>query len=389
MTLALFYGMAAQKFQMPPYGFVKNIYSQIQVLKFTEKSQIPKPPQKTPNIPIQTPEERRTTPEEYFETDVAGLITIKQEQDVFRLRKKIITFVWGSPSLPSTLPAVVENNIVDTRYSDISSLSRIDELTIKMDFGLEVYIYHFIPKVPNHKVVIYHQGHENDFGDFYTGKAEITQLLNAGYSVTALSMPLWGLNNQPTVQIPRQGQLKLTRHDQLEFLLPENGSPIKYFIEPVVVLLNYLENDFDYSSVSMFGISGGGWTTTLAAAIDTRIEKSFPVAGSLPMYLRSNSNSDWSDYEQTALELFMKVNYLELYILGSSGHGRKQLQILNQFDACCFAGTKSETYKDIVSERVHELGSGEFDLFLDATHKKHIISETAMRRILDELNSTK
>ncbi len=162
---------------------------------------------------------------------------------------------------------------------------------------------------------------------------------------------------------------------------------VKYFVEPVAIVLNYLEKNFDYSSVSMVGISGGGWTTTLAAAIDTRIEKSFPVAGSYPIYLRSNSQRDWGDYEQTVPEIYRTVNYLELYILGSYGLHRKQLQVINQYDSCCFAGTKWETYKDIIIERVHELGTGEFELFLDATHREHLISEAAMSRILDELAS--
>ena len=37
----------------------------------------------------------------------------------------------------------------------------------------------------------------------------------------------------------------------------------------------------------MIGISGGGWTTTVYPAIDTRISESFSVAGSLPLSLRN------------------------------------------------------------------------------------------------------
>jgi hypothetical protein len=32
----------------------------------------------------------------------------------------------------------------------------------------------------------------------------------------------------------------------------------------------------------MLGLSGGGWSTTLAAAVDPRIQLSFPTAGSVP-----------------------------------------------------------------------------------------------------------
>jgi hypothetical protein len=206
--------------------------------------------------------------------------------------------------------------------------------------------------------------------------------------VAALSMPLSVFNNQPTVQLPRLGKLKLTTHDHMKFLSPKSGHPIKYLIEPVVTVVNYLKRNFDYSSLAMIGKSGGGWTTTLAAAVDPRIEISFPVAGTYPIYLRSNSQRDWGDYEQTAPEIYNTVNYLELYILGSHGAKRKQLQIINQYDPCCFAGTKWETYKEIVKARVREVGMGEFDLFLDDSHERHEVSEVAMRRILGELQSS-
>jgi hypothetical protein len=103
--------------------------------------------------------------------------------------------------------------------------------------------------------------------------------------------------------------------------------------------------------------------------------------------LRSNSPGDWGDYEQTTPEIDDTVNYLELYILGSYGAGRKQLQIVNYDDACCFAGTKWETYKDLVRERIQELGDGEFDLFMDTTHQEHLISEVVVDRILAEIGS--
>ena len=47
----------------------------------------------------------------------------------------------------------------------------------------------------------------------------------------------------------------------------------------------------------MIGLSGGGWTTTVYAAIDPRIVKSIPVAGTLPLYLRGDHyNHDLEQY---------------------------------------------------------------------------------------------
>ena len=333
---------------------------------------------------LDVPKDFLETPPEYFETDAEQLIDVHDAVDVSRLHSKLVALLWGAPRLPDTLPTIFEEAIDDARYEDIASLQKIDRLTVQMEFGLNSFVYLFSPTLSNGRFVLYHQGHR---GDFIVSKNQLAQFLDAGYAVAAFSMPLLGMNNQPIVELPRFGRLKLTHHDQLKLLSPPSGHPIKYFIEPVVVVINYLREKDDNAPISMVGISGGGWTTTLAAAIDPRIKKSFPVAGSYPIYLRSNSKRDWGDYEQTAPEIYSAVNYLELYVLGAHGLGRKQLQIINQFDACCFAGLKWETYVEVVRSRAFNLGAGEFDLFLDDSHQEHMISPIAMKRIIAELDN--
>ncbi|MBD3378469.1 hypothetical protein GF406_25805 [candidate division KSB1 bacterium] len=329
------------------------------------------------------PKEFLQTPEEYFQTEVSKLITIQDPSDVRRLRTKLITLLWGNPVLPSEGVDSVMQNYTDERYADIQSLKSISKMVVKMEFGLESHIYHFNPTVPKNHIVIYHQGHR---GDFIKSKEQIGFFLDHGYPVVAFCMPLLGLNNQPTVYLERFGYLEMTTHDHLKMLNPQAGHPVKFFVEPIIRTLNYLLES-GHSSFSMVGISGGGWTTTLVAALDPRILKSFPVAGTYPIYLRSNSQRDWGDYEQNAPAIYRTVNYPELYILGSFGENRKQLQILNQFDSCCFAGPKWETYKDVVRQRVFTLGQGEFDLFSDDSHYEHMISGPVMTLILGELQT--
>ena len=52
----------------------------------------------------------------------------------------------------------------------------------------------------------------------------------------------------------------------------------------------------------MAGLSGGGWTTTIASALDPRIVLSFPVAGSVPFAMRDEHPGDpyhdLGDFEQ-------------------------------------------------------------------------------------------
>jgi hypothetical protein len=200
-------------------------------------------------------------------------------------------------------------------------------------------------------------------------------------------MPVKGYNRRPVVNFDRLGKMIIVSHEQMSLLLPKTGHAVRYFLEPVARAINYLiSNGID--DIAMTGISGGGWTTTLYTALDTRIGKSYPVAGSLPFYLRSrdmNNPSTFGDYEQYIPEIYRIANYLELYIMGSYGENRSQLQILNKFDACCFSGTGYLSYLDLIQKRVEQLAQGAFDVFLDTTHREHKISEEAMRVILEDL----
>ena len=76
---------------------------------------------------------------------------------------------------------------------------------------------------------------------------------------------------------------------------------MQYFIEPVVLTINYAQT-LGYERFVMLGLSAGGWSTTLAAAVDPRIQLSFPTAGSVPFNLKIGpyEGADMNDYEQLA-----------------------------------------------------------------------------------------
>jgi hypothetical protein len=322
-------------------------------------------------------------PEDYLRTDVESLISVDRTEDVLDLRQDLIRLLWGNAGLPESLPVEVDLNWQESRMKDLSSLSSIDRIVVSMDYGIQSIVFHFHPMRKNHSVVLYHLGHQQEMVEH---KMQIGQLLDNGYDVVVFSMPLVGPNNQPFVELPRQGFIQLTSHEQMKLLVPRNGSPIRYFVEPVVVVINELQRRASSDRLAMIGISGGGWTTVLVAAVDPRIRLSFPVAGSLPIFLRSQSVWDWGDYEQTDPTLSYLVNDLELYLMGSIGNGRKQLQIINQYDPVCFGGRKSQVYSDIVRNRVQGFGAGEYDLFLDRSHREHQVSPVAIQRILRELH---
>lgn len=135
----------------------------------------------------------------------------------------------------------------------------------------------------------------------------------------------------------------------------------------------------------MIGISGGGWTTVLYSAIDSRISNSYPVAGSVPMYLRFNNPKNMGDYEQTLPELYNMTGYLDLYVMASYGNDRGQLQIFNKYDPCCFSGLGFKSYESEVKNTLSKLGVGKFDIFLDETNKNHSISDESLEIILKDM----
>ena len=99
----------------------------------------------------------------------------------------------------------------------------------------------------------------------------------------------------------------------------------------------------------MVGLSGGGWTTNLISALDDRIKYSFNVAGSIPLYYRERGSI--GDIEQYLPQLYRDIaGYPDLYILGAFGKGRKQVQILNRQDDCCFGQKQHDPARDYSSD---------------------------------------
>ena len=320
------------------------------------------------------------------QADIDSLIKIDNQSNIDEKRHFLTEFFWGVGSLQriidkSPLPQV-ESDISDSRYNDLQNLKRIDKLTVEMKHGINSISYLFIPEVSNEKLILYHQGHG---GDFILGQNTIQFFLNRNFTVLASSMPLVGMNNQPIVEIDGLGKMKLISHQQLDLLKTNNFNPMSLFLDPIQINLTFLHKEYAFQQYSMIGISGGGWTTVIYSAIDERISDSFSVAGSMPFYLRVNDR-DMGDYEQTNVDLYQNVNYLEFYVLSGYGEGRKHIQIFNKNDPCCFSGNGYETYEFIIIDKISDLGDGDFQVFVDDTHNEHKISDTALEHIIKNID---
>jgi hypothetical protein len=322
-------------------------------------------------------------------------LSIRSPADVARTREQLIRFVWGADRLPDSMPGKVSNGVASP-LKDAANVQRVDALAITMEADQRTVAYHFISSTNNGHLVVVHQGHGCQLDSFGVGDL-IRDLTRAGYGVLGMYMPRCRPDDCP-------GGCTAAHETLFATVRPAAGSPMKFFLEPITASLNYLERRSSedgfprYTAFHMAGLSGGGWTTTIYAALDPRITLSFPVAGTLPLYLRSGGSV--GDVEQTLPEFYRIAGYPDLYVLGSFGAGRRQVQILNRRDDCCFGAPQHSgpvpyddalrTYERQVQDRLHALRAGAFRLEIDEMAPNHQISPHAARTmILPELDSTR
>jgi hypothetical protein len=335
-------------------------------------------------------------------------------KDVPAKRKELICFIWGNSGFPAhKLPSSIEKG-VKSPVRSLENLAQVDAIHVKMDKNEKgvpeeglAYLFVAGHAKNKNKLVVVHHGHDCTLDDnpdplLDTGpgvglQRTIKGLLVEGYSVLAVFMPR-NLFNTATYN-GCAGDHDSAQHSiMLHGIHPLDGSsPMKFFLEPVAVYLNYLEQNYSYSEFDMVGISGGGWTTTVYSAIDPRIRFSFPVAGSVPLYLspgcrdncdpKSNPPS-FPRAEQDWPEFYNKAGYPDLYVMGSYGQHRKQVQILNSQDMTYgkVGVNDLRSYESDVRQKLHDLGGGgSFRLEIDdapQAPEAHTISHNSVVNII-------
>jgi hypothetical protein len=271
-----------------------------------------------------------------------------------------------------------------------------------LGFSALIYLMDPVKKAKISRLVIVHAGHSGlgqNLNESY--RSTIDFFLSRGYHVMMMHMPVHGWNYDDTAVLPDGREIKMDKpkvkkHEQIVRLVDMDeslakGAGFRPFLEPVVACINYWRQlDTGDPDITMIGLSGGGWTTHLMAAIDTRIVLSFPVAGSYPLYLRNESAFAGSvgDLEQYYEPIYNEniapdgsgggvATWLEIYALGGLGKGRRQMMVTAKYDNCCFNGEPEktvDTFKSIVAGAVEAIDPGFWQHRLDTTHHEHQIS---------------
>ena len=149
---------------------------------------------------------------------------------------------------------------------------------------------------------------------FDVGKNYIDFFLSKGYQVIALSMPTIGMNNQPIIETSN-GFILFNEHSKFYYLEEFEKNPIKLFIEPVIQVLNYID-EFIIIKKYQYGWNIR-WRLDNYCKCRLILElKILLVSQGIYRYLLTEH--DWGHYELNKSDFYTKFNYLNLYILASS-----------------------------------------------------------------------
>jgi hypothetical protein len=320
-------------------------------------------------------------------------------------RQQLINYIWPGGLPTSTLPAVTTNisfpsTLTGITSSLVSSIDVLDANVSGMDFHSISYLIHPKNTANVDRLAIVHQGHSSSSTSLDYGiGATANRLLQDGYSVITVQMPLNGWNTDHTVVVPGGTTVAIAgsgsgghteMFDRLGPVLG-GGAVFRFFLEPVVQAINYFKQVTPgLKDINMIGLSGGGWTTHMAAAIDTRIKLIEACSGSAPLYeinkgIKAGTWHDAPDQEQCYTPMFdERINadgsgggiatWLEIYALGGYGDGRRQIMTNVEGDQY-FNGHFADSFKNIVSDVVqHELQKGKWEHVLDTATSLHSIS---------------
>lgn len=352
--------------------------------------------------------------------DIEPMVRFTTRDAANERRELLVRSIWPD-GLPATRPKVQEVSLpcvelasVDARL--IGRVQQFDCVLPDLDFVGVAFVAHpLLPAGQNAadrpRLAIVFAGHMPEGAEHYLASGlsrSIEALLREGYAVAALQMPVTGWNHDVDGRLP-SGQTFTIRqrrtagHDELLSATESElqAGFMRFFIEPCVQTVNELVASYpEHDGILMIGLSGGGWTTQLASAVDVRISVSIPVAGSLPLYARPFSPHSRGDAEQEYAPIFREedtnndgipdtatgiCSWLEMYMLGglpgSRGSERRQIQVINLYDSCCFSGFVHTTYADAIEKRCREQG-GRWTKFVDETHRDHLISDHVIDQVL-------
>jgi len=336
---------------------------------------------------------------EHLNADVSANLSIDDNDAAQEARRRLVQVIWGQSELPRDLfPHKVRKNLLrykpltddcaeleckenETlqrlkcqlgRYENWPKLAGIDELLVNVGPVYTASMAYFRPKTPNGTLVIYQNGYASTYHHQYR---HIERLINRGFTVIAANHVGYGDNYCPlNSDASAWCDIGWGRFDK--------PLPMRIHFSPLVAAINYGKKESEFKQVAMLGLSAGGWLTSVMAAVDPRIDFSYPVAGFMPPFLQENGELPPN---QTYKPLFEAASMLDQFILAADQPGRRQIQYFNRYDRCCYANTRALIYLPEINSRIQAVNGGAFDVRIDVSHARHKISRWAIEAIIDDI----
>lgn len=308
-------------------------------------------------------------------------VNISTSGDLVTKKAALINYVFNGNGLPTdAIPDVIETSWSGSIFNDTNAgfvgettITRLTWILNDVDgFPWTNRAYHFVVSGAT-KCVLVNRGH----GSESYSVTLINELIADGFSVIYCGMPQTLSDNieaNPNVTgtgVSGHNGIATSGLDRVGYC------PLELFFFDKIQSLNYLDANFSYDEYYATGASGGGFTTTMLQAMDSRITRAVHVRGSKPPHVgygySDESLATNRDYEQYAgnttsgarQEAFFlnTVTFFDLYLLAGSG-GRINHHSFHAADNCCHNKFTFNLWSSYIDNLASTLGCG-FDLSLN------------------------
>lgn len=298
------------------------------------------------------------------------------------LRRDFTTQLLGRPD------AGQESPIQESAFDRLSlpeivqpEVRSVKMLTVPLRFGLVSRVLVMYPEgAPKKCAVVYSAGHSGQWD--VGGDQAVLVGLRKGCTVAALEMPGYGRNGGQIAKTADGHTVDLTStslHERYWMLDEASASALDIFVDPVLQTVRYLQRTEPGVPVVLTGLSGGGYTSMLAAAVDTSVSQTISVAGS---GRPTGPEACTEDYEYCAT-LQRGATLEQAYYLAAQGPFRRFTQVSIWNDDCCYRQIRAEEYAEDIAAAVEATGLGQFLFLSDTFATQHSYTLQALQ-VLEE-----
>ena len=332
--------------------------------------------------------ETAVVPPEAFLFNVHAALAPITQDSLLRTRENLIRYVWKGVNPRDLKPSTITDGPRTENMALVAPSAPVKTVNVNSSETLSGFT-EFAQHDSATCLSIWAQGHEGDYPGYapiMDGAASYMKKQWArGCDVLIVPMPFRAQGNV-TIDFGKEGRIWVgSNHEGMALIESAEFSAFRLFFDPLYATLNWLEDTgHHYKTITMAGVSGGGWMSVVYPAIDNRITNSVSVAGSFPMYLRylptDKSLRDVGDWENTYAPFYRVADYFELYLLSALGRGRHQTLVYNAEDPCCYSANRALTFLPQLERKAKALNIM-LGSIIDNSQQKHDISEFAISEL--------